>query len=111
MGLAKSVNECTLCVSSCADDRQCLSHGPLVVRGHCLCPSASTQIVGSDGQIPGALVKALSTNKAFAAAEHIQGTHYPCSRDQSAAFWEISPKQTYIMIPAVISLSNSCCSS
>eukprot|EP01048_Picozoa_sp_COSAG05_P005603 COSAG05_NODE_337_length_11164_cov_11.970357_4_plen_963_part_00 len=54
-----------------------------------------TQIVGSDGGIPSAQINFLATDPAFAAAEHIQGTHYPCSRDQPAKFWEIVPKQTY----------------
>ena len=56
---------------------------------------ASTQLVGSDGGIPGDQIKALQSDPAFAAAEHIQGTHYPCARDQPPAFWEIVPKQTY----------------
>ena len=54
-----------------------------------------TQIVGSDGRIPGDQLKALEADPAFAAAEHIQGTHYPCSRDQPAPFWEVVPQQTY----------------
>ena len=45
--------------------------------------------------IPGDQIKALQSDPAFAAAEHIQGTHYPCARDQPPAFWEIVPKQTY----------------
>ena len=52
----------------------------------------STQLVGSDGGIPSDQIKALESNPAFAAAEHIQGTHYPCARDQPADFWEITPK-------------------
>jgi galactosylceramidase len=55
----------------------------------------STQLVGSDGGIPGDQIKALQSDPAFAAAEHIQGTHYPCARDQPPQFWEITPKQTY----------------
>eukprot|EP00656_Telonema_subtile_P023201 TRINITY_DN2455_c0_g4_i1.p1 TRINITY_DN2455_c0_g4~~TRINITY_DN2455_c0_g4_i1.p1 ORF type:complete len:1051 (-),score=162.84 TRINITY_DN2455_c0_g4_i1:218-3370(-) len=55
----------------------------------------STKIVGSDGGIPADQIKALSTDPVFAAAEHIQGTHYPCARAQPAGFWEIQPTQTY----------------
>lgn len=55
----------------------------------------STQLVGSDGGIPADQIKALQTDPSFAAAEHIQGTHYPCARDQKPEFWEITPKQTY----------------
>lgn len=51
--------------------------------------------MGSDGGIPSTQLKALEGDPAFAAAEHIQGTHYPCSRDQPPSFWGIVPAQTY----------------
>jgi len=41
------------------------------------------------------LIKALETDPDFSKDEPIQGTHYPCTRDQSAAFWNLKPAKTY----------------
>ena len=50
-----------------------------------------TQIVGSDGSLPQPQLDLLFADHDFAAAEPIQGTHYPCQRAQPSQFWEVRP--------------------
>ena len=55
-----------------------------------------TQIVGSDGAVPGDEIAAMKADPALSAAVPILGEHYPCERAAPAALWELPGTQKVV---------------